>query len=251
VEPSGQPVEVVLSGLQVDELAPATFSAFGTNDVHLRWADPGNSLVIPARPAWYVARGGELDAWGWSAARSCATTTGQPCRLYAPDEAVHAGAMVRLESLSSTSKAWRSPDPVPLPDSLFALALPVNLGDQIQFLGYELQSTKSGQISLLTTWRVTAPPSGRRAIFVHLLAPGGKVIAQWDGLDVPVEGWRVGDTFIQKVSVLPPPNVAPGKYWIQVGLYNPDTMERLPVVVQASHIADRVLLAAVSLGETP
>jgi hypothetical protein len=72
------------------------------------------------------------------------------------------------------------------------------------------------------------------------------VIAQWDGLDVPVEGWRVGDTFIQKVSVLPPPNVAPGKYWIQVGLYNPDTMERLPVVVQASHIADRVLL-----GETP
>jgi 4-amino-4-deoxy-L-arabinose transferase-like glycosyltransferase len=251
VEPSGPSVDVVLSGLQVDELAPATFNAFGTNDVHLRWADPGNCLIIPAHPAWYVARGDELDAWGWSAARSCATTTGQPCRLYAPDEAAHARAMARLESLSRTSKAWRSPDLTPSPDSMFVLSLPVNLGDQIQFLGYELQSATPDRISLLTAWRVTVPPSGRRAIFVHLLAPGGKVIAQWDGLDVPVEGWRVGDTFVQKVSVLPPPNVAPGKYWIQVGMYNPDTMERLPVVVQESHIADRVLLDAVSLGETP
>jgi 4-amino-4-deoxy-L-arabinose transferase-like glycosyltransferase len=251
VEPSGPPVDVVLSGLQVDELAPATFDAFGTNDVHLHWSDPDNSLVITARPAWYVARGGELDAWGWSAARPCATLTSRLCRLYAPDEAAHAGAMARLESLSSTSKAWRSPDLTPLPDSVFVLALPANLGDQVQFLGYGFQSVTSDRISILTAWHVTALPTGRRAIFVHMLAPEGKVFAQRDGLDVPVEGWRVGDTFIQQMSIQPPSNAARGKYWIQVGMYDPDTMERLPVVAQEGPIADRILLDAVSLGETP
>ena len=125
------------------------------------------------------------------------------------------------------------------------LSLPVDLGGQIQFLGYEMQ-TQAGHIALSTAWRVTAMPEGRRAIFAHLLTPDGQVAAQWDGSDVAVDGWRTGDTFIQQMSLSLPAN-ALGTHWLQVGVYNPETLQRLPVLSGGQRIADRILLNAVDL----
>ena len=99
----------------------------------------------------------------------------------------------------------------------------------------------------MTTWRVTAPPDGPRAIFVHLLTPDGQVAAQWDGLDVPVEGWRKGDTILQVASFDLPPGLPPGQYWLQTGIYNPATLERLPVLVDGAPITDRVLLSSLEV----
>jgi hypothetical protein len=108
---------------------------------------------------------------------------------------------------------------------------------------------ESDNISLLTAWRVTAPPNGRRAIFAHLLASDGKIIAQWDGLDVAAEGLQVGDTFIQMVSIPLPVGTPADKYRIQVGVYNPETLVRLSVLLQGSPITDRILLDTISLEE--
>ena len=250
VEPTGAPVDAALAGLQVDEIAHESFTAFGTNDVRLRWFDARSSLVIPAQPAWYVLGEGDLRAWGWSTTRACATTTGQPCRLYPPDPAAHAAALAQAQQLSLTSSAWSSPELIPASDqSLSRLTLPIDLGGQIQFLGYTLQS-KPDRISLLTAWRVTAPPDGRRAIFAHMLAPDGQVIAQWDGSDVAVDGWRTGDTFLQQ-ALLPLPAGVSGTHWVQVGVYDPETMERLPVLSDGKPIADRILLDAINLPQTP
>ncbi len=250
VEPTGQPVEVALAGIQIDEIDPKTFAAFGTNDMRLHWFDARTSLVIPPQPVWYVLDQGNLASWGWSGPRPCTTTNGQTCRLYPPDPAAHAAALAAIERMSAASRVWQSPALAsPTDQSPSPLELPANLGDQIQFLGYELEShtSKVDQVSLWTAWRVTAMPDGPRVIFAHLLGPDGQVVAQWDGLDVPVEGWRPGDTFIQQVSLPLPKDVAPGKYWIQVGVYNPDTMERLPVLAHGAHIADRILLDALPL----
>jgi len=250
VEPTGQPVEVALSGIQIDEIDPKTFAAFGTNDVRLHWFDARTSLVIPPQPVWYVLDQGNLASGGWSGTRPCATTNGQSCRLYPPDLAAHAAALAAIERMSAASRVWQSPALVPPTDQPPSpLELPANLGDQIQFLGYVLESLtpKADHFSLQTAWRVTAVPDGPRAIFAHLLGPDGQVVAQWDGLDVPVEGWRPGDTFVQLVSLPLPKDVVPGKYWIQVGVYNPDTMERLPVLAHGAHIADRILLDATYL----
>ena len=102
---------------------------------------------------------------------------------------------------------------------------------------------QSATCDIVTAWRVTAPPDGPRAIFVHLLAPDGQVAAQWDGLDLPVQGWREGDVMLQMASLDLPSNLPPGQYWLQTGVYNPATMERLRVWVDGAPIADRILLS--------
>jgi hypothetical protein len=138
---------------------------------------------------------------------------------------------------------------VPPPDQpLSPLALPVNLEDQLQFLSYELRTpaTNPDHVSLLTLWRVTAPPDGPRAFFVHLLTPDGQVATQWDGLDVPVEGWREGDTLLQTASFDLPPDLPPGQHWLQTGVYNPATLERLPVSAEGKLITDRILLTHIT-----
>jgi hypothetical protein len=273
VEPTGPPVDVALSGLQVDELAPETFAAFGTNDVRLRWFDARTSLVVPAQPGWYATRdaddtggaddAGAGDAWGWDGSRPCTTVDGQTCQLYPPDPAAHAAAMNRIERLSTDSRAWsrawHAAALAPSSDEQISpLAFPINLGDELQFLGYAPQhhppstticNLQSAICRFVTAWRVTAPPDGPRAIFVHLLTPDGQLAAQWDGLDVPVEGWREGDTVLQVVSFDLPPDLAPGQYWLQTGAYNPATMERLPVLIDGTFIADRILLSPVEFTE--
>lgn len=262
VEPTGPPVDVALAGLQVDELAPETFSSFGTNDVRLRWFDASTSLILPSEPGWFVAPDiVGLSAWGWDTTHPCTTTAGQACRLYPPDPAAHAAAVTRAEHLTATSQAGRCQAPVPSSDAeISPLALPVDLGGQLEFLGYEppdddittpVCDLQFGACNILTVWRVIAPPDGPRAIFVHLLAPDGQVAAQWDGLDVPVEGWRVGDTILQTVSFGLPPDLPPGRYWLQTGVYDPATMVRLPVLAEGATRADRILLEAVNVGELP
>jgi hypothetical protein len=236
VEPKGQPVDVVLSNLPIDQLSQPTFGNLGTNDVRLRWINVGTSLIIPSQPAWYVAGDGTLDAWGWTATRPCATTTGQPCRLYPPDAAARAAALERIGRWGTTSTAWSADDPSPL-------AWPVDLEHQLAFLGYTLEA-KPDAVSLMTAWRVAALPDGPRTIFVHLLDDAGQIVTQWDGLDVPVEGWRAGDTFVQTVKLAWPPN-ATGRYRLQIGVYNPATMERLKVMVAGQPGADRILLDAI------
>jgi hypothetical protein len=234
VEPTGATADVVLSNLSIDQLSQSSFDALGTNDVRTRWANANTSLIIPDQPAWYIAGDDTLKGWGWTTTRPCTTTLGQPCRLYPPDAAAQAQAIERIERLGVTSKAWSGTDQSPL-------ALPLDLDHQLEFRGYELNSARPGDLSLLTAWRVTAQPAGPRAIFVHLVDDTGQIVAQWDGLDVPVEGWRAGDYIIQMVTLPLRHNVS-GHYRLQVGVYNPATMERLKVMADGNPIADRILL---------
>jgi len=284
VEPTGPPVDVALSGVQIDELTPDTFAAFGSNDVRLRWFDARTSLVIPSQPGWTVIASDEahagtaepaqpawatledLRARAWPASQPCNTSTRTACALYPPDPPSHTAAMAWVQDLQATCDVWHSDTPVPSVSDTSPLSLPVNLGapatsyqstnlPSMQFLGYapsNLVSPYSDRsAAFLTAWRVSAPPDGQRAIFVHLLAPDGQVAAQWDGLDVPVEGWREGNTILQVASFDLPADLPPGQYWLQTGVYDPDTMQRLPVLADRTPIADRILLEPIRVGDAP
>jgi len=264
VEPTGPQVDVALSGLQIDQLAPETFAAFDTNDVHLRWFDAHTSLFVPFQPGWYVTLDTDGASTKWATSINpgsytgmCSTIAGQSCRLYPPEPVAHAAAMTDIEHLVATSHAWQSDALIPSSDEqISSLSLPANLGDQLQFLGCGSHNYPAGTIicdmqsatcDIVTAWRVTAPPDGPRAIFVHLLAPDGQVAAQWDGLDLPVQGWREGDVMLQMASLDLPSNLPAGQYWLQTGVYNPATMERLRVWVDGVPIANRILLSPVEV----
>jgi hypothetical protein len=46
----------------------------------------------------------------------------------------------------------------------------------------------------------------------------------------PTTGWRVGELIEDRYGLLIPANVPPGEYTIQVGMYDPATLARLPVI---------------------
>jgi hypothetical protein len=246
VEPKGRPVDVALSGFQVDQIAANTYAAFDTNDTRLRWFDADASVILPPEPSWYVVDKGNLAAWGWNTTQPCSTVDGRTCRLYPPDQEAHAATLTSVERMSAASRIWASNTPF---TPLAPLSLPANLGNEVQFLGYDLQRPAPGadQVSLQLAWRVLSPVQGPRTIFVHLLAPDGQLVSQWDGFGVAAEGWHAGDTFIQRASLALPQNPVTGDYWIQVGMYNPETMQRLSVLEQGKVITDRILIAAIRL----
>jgi len=141
-----------------------------------------------------------------------------------------------------------------------AFPVPVDLGGQIAFLGYHLSGTSSAvcstavrpgsEIVLTTAWQVTArsehPRPQTLSVFAHLVGPTGAV-SVGDGLGFPAIQWLPGDVFVQRNWLPIPPEVSPGQYWMQVGLYSLATEERLPVLEGGQPAGDRILLATVEV----
>jgi hypothetical protein len=254
VSPVGPPVDVTLSGIQIDQVSRQTFAFLESNDVRIRWFESATSLVLPAQPAWYVLLEGGLETWGWEATLPCALSDGSMCQLYPPDQMVHDRMMTLAGRLGTRSQVWQSDELVPSSSaSRTPLALPAKLGNELDFLGYEVEdeTTHPGTLSVLLAWRVMATPRGTRSFFVHLLSLDGQVLAQWDGMDVASVGWREGDTILQIASLELPSTTPSGDYWLQVGVYDPGSMARLLVLVDDIATADRILLEPIHLGELP
>ena len=246
VQSSGPPVDVALSGVRMEQLSSEILAQFGANDLRLRWFDASTSFVVPSEPGWVIA-GSDIETdFAPPDGEECFTTDSTPCVLYPPDSSTHAAVLERIDRLRSTSQAWTSAEPFPSTTAeLSDLRIPVGLGGEVSFLGYEIEI--ADEISVSTVWRIDAQPSGPRRIFIHVLSSDGIVASQWDGLDVLVEGWHIGDTIIQRSTIPLPDDAISNSYWLQVGIYNPATLERLPVLSDEKYGTDRILLQTVSL----
>jgi 4-amino-4-deoxy-L-arabinose transferase-like glycosyltransferase len=135
------------------------------------------------------------------------------------------------------------------------LALPVDLGGALRFLGYELRTpdvTAGGQVELLTLWQVTDPARLRlpeRAdalpelvLFTHALDASGAVVGQEDRLDAPAWCWASGDVVAQIHRFALPADLSPGPVALEVGVYHRATLRRLPVLVDGAVVGDVVRL---------
>ncbi len=101
---------------------------------------------------------------------------------------------------------------------------------------------------LLTIWRVVDPqkvgplhpPAFAReaALFTHILDTDGAILAQRDGLDAPAWSWQAGDLILQIHPIALPPEIKPGEYETAVGVYDPLTGARLPVLDAAGNEKD-------------
>jgi hypothetical protein len=67
------------------------------------------------------------------------------------------------------------------------------------------------------------------AAFVHLSAATdpAQIVAQFDGWPTAVTGLETGDVIAQPVTLTIRPDTPPGDYVVRVGLYSPQTGERL------------------------
>lgn len=123
----------------------------------------------------------------------------------------------------------------------------------VRLLGYGLagEPVAGGDILQLSLfWQVSAPVGQRYKVFTHLLGPGDTLWGQRDSEPVgglrPTTTWKPGETVQDNYGILVLPGTPPGDYQVEVGMYSPETGERLPVLDALGRpTGDRVLLGPV------
>jgi 4-amino-4-deoxy-L-arabinose transferase-like glycosyltransferase len=118
-----------------------------------------------------------------------------------------------------------------------------NFGDVLTLLGFQqaAETVPPGQSARLTLyWQVGSTPmpmpaptrGAPLAAFVHATAPDDPEakLAQFDGWPVALRGLERGDVIAQPVELDIPPTAAVGDYDLLVGLYSPQSADRLPVL---------------------
>lgn len=110
------------------------------------------------------------------------------------------------------------------------------LGEQIRLASYALsaQEITSGDVlQLQLTWQAERQPDANYTVFVQLLDSRDQVVAQRDappgGGDAPTSDWQAGDEIVDNHGVLVPHGTAPGDYRLILGMYSPESGERLQV----------------------
>lgn len=129
----------------------------------------------------------------------------------------------------------------------------VELGSGVTFLGYDLepQTVKPGETVHLTLyWQARAPMDRSYKVFTHLLNVGIGMWGQVDAFPVngtrPTTGWLPGEVIIDRYDIPVNPAAPAGEYVIEVGMYDPETLERLPVVAGGQRLPEnRILIKSI------
>ncbi len=136
---------------------------------------------------------------------------------------------VHLAPVTVTRRqAWFTP-----PAPAYRLDPPPQFGTHARLVGYDLE-IHADRLRLTLYWEVRQTLLPPHHVFVHLLGPDGRRLAQADsvpgGPDSPVPSgtWIPGE-FIVDPHELPLDGPPPAGSILAVGLYNPDTGVRLPV----------------------
>jgi hypothetical protein len=131
------------------------------------------------------------------------------------------------------------------------------LGDAVELVGYTLERptglVRPGDTLRLTLiWRCLRPFEAPYTVFTHLLDPGRQVRGQKD--NAPMQGrypttlWAPQEVVVDRYEITVEGNAQPGTYVLEVGMYDPATMRRLPVRSPTGEDTDRVLLAQIKVG---
>ena len=86
------------------------------------------------------------------------------------------------------------------------------------------------------------------AAFIHLSSPDdpGNIVAQYDGWETALTGLETGDVISQSVQLQVSGATPPDTYQLVVGLYSPQTWQRLPVTSTAETV-DSVTLSSIEV----
>ncbi len=245
----GGPVDLSVSGAPISQLDLdwTAYMRFGTNDLRGREFNAATSLIAPPGPAWIAI---ERSSVGPELASLFDGITPQVGNWTSVDQRVYSlyhfdlGARILEAARRSELVALSSPDLYPGSASVYSATLPVRFDGTAELLGFQfVTSTRSSDVTVITYWRAGDQIVAPLQLFVHALGANGQIVAQQDQLDAPSEDWRPGDLIAQVNRVVIPPGS--GQVWVQVGLYNPESAERLPVIVEGREIDRRLLLRQV------
>jgi 4-amino-4-deoxy-L-arabinose transferase-like glycosyltransferase len=148
--------------------------------------------------------------------------------IYEPATGIHLAAPEGGERV--TLDFVRVGEPEDLPSDL----VPVDAayGDQIRLLGYTLAPAGERTWTLMLAWAAERPVDGDYTAFVHLVDGGGEIRSQHDGPPggsfYPTSFWTAAETVLDRHDLTLPAGAPAGTYRLRVGLYQPETGQRLP-----------------------
>jgi hypothetical protein len=130
-------------------------------------------------------------------------------------------------------------------------AMRADLGDQVEFHGYSLESVQvepGGLLRLTLYWRARQRTTVSYIVFTHLLGKDGGIWGQRDNIPVkgtyPTTGWVEGEVITDEYEIAVKSDAPPGDYQIEIGMYDAATGQRLPVFDEGGTrlSGDRILL---------
>jgi hypothetical protein len=124
------------------------------------------------------------------------------------------------------------------------------LGDGIILTAVSISATsvRPGEsLDLTVQWKVNQPPPGNFTTLVHLGEAGQPPLATGDSPPLrgqyPTPLWPVGAVINDAYTLTLPPDTQAGRYPIWLGLYDSNTLARLPLIVNDQRQANDVYLA--------
>ncbi|MGQ9555126.1 MAG: glycosyltransferase family 39 protein, partial [Anaerolineae bacterium] len=124
--------------------------------------------------------------------------------------------------------------------ALLPLLEPVDarFGDGIRLRGYRLavEQTDTGQVvvNLTLVWQSAGATATSYTVFTHLVGEDGQIYGQQDNAPVsgsyPTTDWRQDETIVDQYVIAVQADAPAGEYELRLGLYRPDTGERLPAI---------------------
>jgi mannosyltransferase len=120
----------------------------------------------------------------------------------------------------------------------------VDFGEEVGLRGYRVEGGghPGGQLRVTYAWYARARPTAIYAIFNHLLAADGTLVAQADGW--PQGGrmvstqWQAGEYVEDGYALEIPPDAPPGPYTLYVGVYNAANDDRQPAFQDGQRLPD-------------
>lgn len=136
-------------------------------------------------------------------------------------------------------------------------ALPVRFGEAIGLQSYELASAnvKRGEaVVVLLYWHSLEQADKDYVLFTHLLDSNGQNVA---GVDMqprqgysPTSRWKPGEYLADGLAIPLDASVRAGDYVLELGLYDPKTMQRLPILdAGGAPVDDKLILGPIHVGE--
>jgi hypothetical protein len=195
----------------------------------------------PVPPPLNVTSGKRVDTGALSVADIVAVTQAyKPVAVLLWDEKLsqYPGFLNWLKHQYEPIREFGPDHQVWIPDTLapnIQHPLHLTLGDQIQLVGYNLwESTvkPGGLVQMMLFWQSSKPVSADHTVFVHLVRDD-HVWAQIDSQPVedsyPTSWWVPGELILDQRIIQLPANTPPGKYDLTAGMYDPTTLQRLPI----------------------
>lgn len=221
IEPRGEPVNLSLAGLQIDQIDAETYRMLATNDVRPRWFEASSAIIAAPGENWLAIADDQSLApefQGFFAGvepvvKAKLTDEARPYALY------HFDLSQRLIAAAQQTKS--------VTDT-------VAFGETATLIGYSINRV-GAELTLMSYWRAGDLVVTPLQMFVHVVGPDGSIVAQADRLDASPFGWQAGDVIVQ-IQRLSMPDIARAK--IAIGLYNLDSGVRLPVGPNDQFIID-------------